>query len=345
MDFRENVALAPYTTFHIGGPARWFAEAASEEDLIEGLEFARERGLPVFVLGGGSNLLISDRGFPGLVLHVGLLGVERSQSGSNVRFSAAAGEAWDAFVATTVAADCSGIECLSGIPGSVGGTPVQNVGAYGQEVSDTITAVRLLDLESLQFVTFGNAECGFAYRQSVFNSTLAGRYIVTRVEFSLELHGRPSIQYEDLKRAIDGRDPSLEETRSAVRTIRARKGMVIVEGDPDCQSAGSFFRNPVVTAEKFESLAAEAGISAGGIPHYPAPDEKVKIAAAWLLEQSGFHKGYAMGRAGISSRHTLALVNRGDARASDIAALRDRIIETVEGRFGIHLEMEPVWVE
>lgn len=345
MTFQENVRLAPYTTFRVGGPARWFAEAASEEDLVEALEFARDRDLPVFVLGGGSNLLVSDHGFPGLVLHIVLKGIERSQAGGRVRFRAAAGEVWDDFVAETVAVDCAGLECLSGIPGSVGGTPVQNVGAYGQEVSESIVGVRALDRKSLLFVELGNADCAFGYRSSAFNSTLAGRYILTQVEFSLEQHGRPSIRYEDLKRAMDGREPTLEETRSVVRAIRRRKGMLIVEGDPDSRSAGSFFHNPIVPADQLSRLAAAAGIDPDRVPHYPAGAGKVKIAAAWLLEHSGFPKGYVMGSAGLSSRHSLALINRQSATAADIAVLRDKIRAAVESRFGIYLEMEPVWVE
>lgn len=344
MDFQENVVLAPYTTFKIGGPARWFAEAVVEEDLTEGLGFARDHHLPIFVLGGGSNLLVSDQGFPGLVLHVVLKGMERSQAGGRVRFRVAAGEIWDEFVAEAVASDCAGVECLSGIPGSVGGTPVQNVGAYGQEVSQSIVSVRALDRNSLEFVELGNADCAFGYRSSAFNSTLPGRYILTQVEFALEQHGRPSLRYEDLKRAMDGREPTLKEARSAVRAIRRRKGMLIVEEDPDSRSAGSFFHNPVIPAEQLGRLAVAAGIEPDRVPHYPAGAGRVKVAAAWLLEHSGFQKGYVMGRAGISTRHSLALINRQGATASEILALRDQIRAAVEARFGIYLEMEPVSV-
>jgi UDP-N-acetylmuramate dehydrogenase len=336
MEFREQVPLAPYTTFKIGGPARWFGEAASEADILEAVEFARERGLPLFALGGGSNLLVADEGFPGVVLHIALKGIEQQDDA----FDVAAGEDWDGFVARAVERGYAGIECLAGIPGTVGGTPIQNVGAYGQEVSETVVRVRVLDLDSLRFWEFSNADCGFAYRRSVFNTTERGKYIVTRVSYHLRKNGAPRIVYADLKKYFQGLvAPSLSEVSAAVREIRRQKGMYIVQGDADCRSAGSFFKNPVVSAEHFARIAAAEG---GEVPHYRGADEAVKVPAAWLLERAGFHKGYAMGEAGISSRHTLALVNRGGAKAADIFALRDRIVAQVETRFGIRLEPEPV---
>ena len=336
MEFRERVPLAPYTTFKIGGPARWFAEAVNEADILEAVDFARERGLPLFALGGGSNLLVSDEGFAGLVLLIGLKGIE--QRGDV--FEVAAGEDWDGFVSRAVTIDYAGIECLAGIPGTVGGTPIQNVGAYGQEVSETVTRVRVLNLNSLKFEEFSNSDCGFAYRRSVFNTTQRNKYIVTRVSYELRKNGAPRVAYADLKRYFkDAPAPSLCEVSAAVREIRRGKGMYIVPGDPDSRSAGSFFKNPVVSAEQFARIAAAEGVE---VPHYPAEDGAVKVPAAWLLERAGFHKGYAMGTAGISSKHTLALVNRGDAKAADILALRDRIVAQVEERFGVRLEPEPV---
>lgn len=337
MEFREQVPLAPYTTFRIGGPARWFAEATTEAELIEAVEFARQRGLPLFALGGGSNLLVSDEGFAGLVVRIAMKGI--TQQGD--RFEVAAGEDWDRFVAHAVEHGYAGIECLAGIPGTVGGTPIQNVGAYGQEVAETVEQVRALEVSTLKPVELTNAECGFAYRRSVFNATERGKYIVTRVRYALKKGGAPRIAYADLKKYFQGSaEPSLGEVSAAVREIRRSKGMYIVQGDPDCRSAGSFFKNPVVPAAVYERIAAQAG----EVPHYPAEGDAVKIPAAWLLEQAGFHKGYAMGAAGVSTRHTLALVNRGSAKAVDIFALRDRIIATVEERFGIRLEPEPVLV-
>lgn len=338
MQIRDNIPLAPYTTFKIGGPARWFAEAATEDDILEAVEFARSRSLPLFPLGGGSNLLVSDAGFPGLVLRIGLKGVE--QQGDS--FIIAAGEDWDAFVARAVEQDCAGIECLAGIPGTAGGTPIQNVGAYGQEVSETIAGVRALDLSTMRFREFENAECGFTYRRSIFNTVERGRYIVTLVRYRLRMDGEPRVAYADLKRYFKDSVPlSLCAVSQAVREIRRGKGMYIVAGDPDCRSAGSFFKNPVVSAEHYARIVAKEGID---VPQYPAGDGAVKIPAAWLLERAGFHKEYTLGEAGISSRHTLALVNRGGAKAADILALRDRIIATVDERFGIHLEPEPVLV-
>lgn len=338
MEFREQVPLAPYTTFKIGGPAHWFAEAATEADIVEAVDFARSRSLPLFALGGGSNLLVSDEGFSGLVLRIGLKGIEQENDG----FCVAAGEDWDGLVTQAVERGYAGIECLAGIPGSVGGTPIQNVGAYGQEVSETVVQVRVLNVGSLKFEEFSNAECGFSYRRSIFNTMERGKYIVTRVSYRLRNNGAAKLAYADLKQYFkDAPAPSLSEVSDAVRKIRRRKGMYIVAGDPDCRSAGSFFKNPVVSSAHYARIAAGEGCE---VPHYPAADVAVKIPAAWLLERAGFYKGYAMGAAGISSRHTLALVNRGGATATDIVALRDRILAEVESKFGIRLEPEPVLV-
>ena len=337
MRFLEYVPLAPYTTFRIGGPARYFVEAASESEIVEGVEFAHSRSLPLFVLGGGSNLLVSDEGFPGLVLRVALKGTE--QQGDIFRVGA--GEDWDAFVTDTVAKNYAGIECLAGIPGTVGGTPVQNVGAYGQEVAETIVKVRAIDLSSLETKELAPGECGFAYRRSIFNSSERGRYIVTRVDYALAKDDPPRVSYADLKKYFpDGSKPSLAEVTAAVRSIRRSKGMLIVEGDPDCRSAGSFFKNPVISVKDYGRIAEFAG----GVPAYSVDGNLMKIPAAWLVEQAGFHKGYVFGHAGISSRHALALINRGQAKAADVLALRDRIVLAVERKFSIHLEPEPVFL-
>ena len=344
MQVLEQISLAPYTTFGIGGPARWFVEASTEDEVLEAVNFARQRNAPLFVLGGGSNLLVSDTGFPGIVLRIALRGVEQQEAGGTVAFSVAAGEDWDAFVSNAVSQNCAGIECLAGIPGTVGGTPVQNVGAYGQEVSETIRLVRALDLQRMQFANLSANDCGFAYRRSIFNSSERGRYIVTRVDYQLTSHSDALVSYVDLKRYFKEwtRKLTLSEVSLAVREIRRQKGMLIVPDDPDCRSAGSFFKNPVISAEHFAQIAAN--VDGASVPGYPAADGHVKVPAAWLLDQAGFHKGYALGRAGISSRHTLALINRGGASADDIAALRDAIIAKVSERFAIRLEPEPVWV-
>jgi UDP-N-acetylmuramate dehydrogenase len=347
MQFLEDVPLAPYTTFQIGGPARWFAEAASEDDIAAGVAFARDRQLPLFVLGGGSNLLVSDAGFPGLVLHIALRGIASAQEHERPILSAAAGEDWDALVAHAVAADYAGVECLSGIPGTVGGTPVQNVGAYGQEVSQTIVTVRAFDRKTTQFVDLSASACGFSYRRSIFNSTHRERYVVSRVDYALNKNGPPNFVYADLARYFTARNvasPTLAEVRDAVRTIRQQKGMLIVPGDADCRSAGSFFKNPIVPVTVLDSLAQDLGVEKKSIPAYPARDGEVKLSAAWLIERAGYQKGYALGNAGISSRHTLALINRGGASAADVLALRDKVTDTIASRFAIHLEPEPVWL-
>jgi UDP-N-acetylmuramate dehydrogenase len=343
----QNISLAPFTTLGVGGPARYFAEAASEDEVAEAVAWARERSMQLFVLGGGSNLLVSDAGFDGLVLRIALRGVAAADGGDGTRiYQAAAGEDWDGFVDRAVQDNCAGIECLAGIPGTAGGTPVQNVGAYGQDVSSAIDRVRAFDLRECAFIEFTAAECGFAYRRSRFNSADRGQFIVTRVDYRLTPGGVPTLRYADVQRALDATGiakPTLAQVAAAVRRIRQSKGMLIVEGDPDCRSAGSFFKNPVISEELFQNISARGGapprFAAG-----PGVDDKgrVKIPAAWLIEQAGFRKRYALGGAGISSRHTLALVNRGGATAAEILALAAQIADTVEGKFGVRLEREPV---
>jgi UDP-N-acetylmuramate dehydrogenase len=414
----ENKPLAPFTTFGIGGPARWFAEAVNEDEIAEAAAWAGERGVPLFVLGGGSNLLVSDAGFKGLVLRVALRGIEvlgaadfDLQSGmkcqgtasvvpkkgssaegtgfsvkgtgfspyinptqttgalapeehlpedssiapARVLYQAAAGEEWDAFVERTVQDNCAGVECLAGIPGTVGGTPVQNVGAYGQEAASAIERVRAFDLQTHSFVEFSAAECGFAYRRSRFNSVDRERYVVTRVDYRLTPGGAPTVRYADLQRVLaekrkEGGELSLAEVAAIVRRVRQTKGMLMVEGDPDCHSAGSFFKNPLVSEEQFQRIAAVSAALSGKLPpRFPAGPEAenlglLKVPAAWLIEQSGFAKGYALGAAAISSRHTLALTNRGGASSADVLALAAAITAAVQSRFGIKLEMEPVMV-
>jgi UDP-N-acetylmuramate dehydrogenase len=347
MQFLEEVPLAPYTTFQIGGPARWFAEALSEDDIAAGIAFATERKLPLFILGGGSNLLVSDSGFSGLVLRIALRGIRSTEERGRSIISAAAGEDWDGLVAYAVAAGLAGVECLSGIPGTVGGTPVQNVGAYGQEVSQTIVTVRAFDRKTLQFLDLAASDCGFSYRRSIFNSSQRDRYVVSRVHYALHKDAPASFVYADVARYFAARDvtaPTLVEVREAVRSIRAQKGMLLMTGDADCRSAGSFFKNPVVPASVVDSLAQDLGVDKQSIPAYPAPQGEVKLSAAWLIERAGFAKGYALGKAGISSRHTLALINRGGASASEVTALRDQVIAAVASRFAVRLEPEPVWL-
>jgi len=344
---QENIPLAPLTTFKIGGPAKYYVEAATPGEVQEAVTFARSRDLPLFVLGGGSNLVVSDTGWPGLVLKVALQGIEQrnghDENGS-VIFDAGAGESWDRFVSHAVMARCAGVECLSGIPGSVGGTPVQNVGAYGQEVADTISSVEVLDLKDGEVRELCREACGFSYRASIFNTTERGRFIVLRVTYALTPGGKPRIAYADLKRHFEGREttPDLAETREAVRHIRALKGMLIVPGDADCQSAGSFFKNPVLSETEHEHLKQCAAARGLTVPSYPALETRKKVSAAWLVERSGFNKGFGFGRVGISSKHALAIVNRGGATSGEVIALKEQIQQRVEEIWGVKLEPEPV---
>lgn len=367
LSIKKNVPLAPFTTLGIGGAARFFIEATSEDELIEAIQFAEKNSLPVFILGGGSNVLISDKGFPGLVIRLAIKGISTG-SVSNLSLSqnadcggsrsltlpvqqqrqtnhvtAGAGEDWESFVCQCVERNLAGVECLSGIPGFVGGTPVQNVGAYGQEVSETITQVRTYDRQSKRIVELNNAECGFSYRSSIFNSTERNRYVVLAVSYALRQNGEPALRYPDLKNYFAGRtgQPALAEVRQAVIEIRSRKGMVIVPDDPDCRSAGSFFKNPVISAEALVKLEAVAG---GHPPSFPAADGNVKIPAAWLIEHAGFNRGYAKGQTGISSKHTLAIINRGGATANEVLDLVNEIQERVAEKFGVALMPEPIFV-
>ncbi len=379
LSIREHVPLAPFTTLGVGGPARFFAIARGEEDVVAAVAWARDRGLALFVLGGGSNLLVRDSGFDGLVLQIALRGLTdcgpRTETAAGFAcLDAAAGEPWEAVVDYAISRNLAGIECLAGIPGSVGGTPVQNVGAYGQEVAETIESVRAFDLgvayerdphssvrpdpsgdpgSSLRpdssrgeaWVELGNADCRFRYRASLFNTDQPGRFIVTRVRFRLRRDGAPNLRYADLQRRFaDGVQPTLAEVARTVREIRRAKGMLLVESDPDCRSAGSFFKNPIVAADRLDPLAAAAGLRPDQVPHWAAGPEVMKLPAAWLLEQAGFVKGYRDGASGISSRHTLALINRGGATCADIERLQQAVVAAVAGRFGITLEREPVLV-
>jgi UDP-N-acetylmuramate dehydrogenase len=346
-EVRENVPLAPLTTLQIGGPARHFVEARGEEAVIAGLSFAEQRGLPVFILGGGSNVVVADEGFPGLVIRIAVAGISECAGADSLRLArltAGAGEDWDGVIRRAVECGLAGIECLSGIPGTAGGTPVQNVGAYGQEVAETIRSVRAWDRVAHGLVELSNADCGFSYRQSAFNTTARDRYVVLAVTFELARGAPPALKYADLRDHFAGRpgSPTLLEVREAVRALRARKAMLLQPGDPDCRSAGSFFKNPVVSQRQYEQIVARAG---GPIPHYPVGESgAVKVAAAWLIEQAGFHKGFARGPVGISTRHALALVNRGGASAGQLVALAREIRARVSGRFGIDLVPEPQFI-
>ena len=335
---QENLPLSAWTTFGIGGPARYFLNATSEQEVLEGLDFAKQKRLPVFVLGGGSNLVIADSGFAGLVLRIGLKG--RDWGDSQLR--AGAGEDWDEIVAACVERDLGGVECLSGIPGLAGGTPIQNVGAYGQEISGVLVDVRAFDRSTESVVQLSRDDCGFTYRASIFNTTHRNRYIVLSVTYALHKGAPPVVKYPDLIRRFEGQlEPTLTEVRRVVREIRAGKGMLIVEGDPDCRSAGSFFKNPILSEESYARLQSSAQEA---VPRYPAGTGMVKTSAAWLIERAGFKKGFTIGHAGVSTKHTLALTNRGGATAAEVVRLAREIRRGVEDKFGIRLVPEPVFV-
>jgi len=332
----DNVSLAPFTTLGVGGPARWFARAASVEDLVAA---SRWRDAPLFVLGGGSNLVVSDEGFDGVVVLIAIQGIVTTAAGPDTRVSAGAGESWDGFVSFAVKHGLAGIECLSGIPGTVGGTPIQNVGAYGQEVASIIEWVDAVDRETGAAVRLSGADCAFGYRTSRFKRDDAGRFMICNVTFRLQPGAAATMTYPDLAAYFSGQEsvsPDVRAVREAVLAIRRRKGMVVDAGDPDTRSVGSFFMNPVVDRSVFEQIAAAPG--------YPMQNDTVKIPAAWLIEHSGFGRGYVDGAVGLSTKHPLAIVNRGGATARDVVRLACRIKRTVLDRFGIGLRPEPVFV-
>jgi len=336
----HDVPLAPRTTLGVGGPARRFARVHDVAELRAALAEAAAAGERVLVLGGGSNLVVTDAGWDGLALQ---LADDRVTLAANGAVTAAAGASWDALVARAVAAGLAGVECLSGIPGLVGATPMQNVGAYGQEVSDTIAEVHVLDRETGAVGVLPGAACGFGYRTSVFRGS--ARWIVLEVRFRL-VPGTLSapIRYAELARALgigEGEGAPLADVRHTVIALRRGKGMVVDPADPDSRSAGSFFTNPLLGPDALVAALARTGAD---LPRWPQPDGTTKVSAAWLIERAGFPKGTARGRVGISHKHALALVNLGDATASELLALADEIVAGVHARFGVTLEREPILV-
>ncbi|MFI6455691.1 UDP-N-acetylmuramate dehydrogenase [Streptosporangium amethystogenes] len=335
-----GVRLAPYTTLGLGGRAKVFDEASSSEEIVEVVRAFDWAGKPVLVLGGGSNLVISDDGFDGLVLRVASRGIEVEGD----RVTAQAGEDWDALVERMVAEGRSGLECLSGIPGLVGSTPIQNVGAYGQDVSQTITAVRVYDRNHGEVRDLTADECGFAYRHSVFKEDL-GRYVVLAVTYELSRDALSGpIAYRELAARLGvelGDRVPLARVRTAVLELRAGKGMVLDANDPDTRSAGSFFTNPILTGGQ----AAELELRAPGFPRWDMPDGAVKVPAAWLIENAGFPKGYRRGPARISTKHTLALTNPELAASTEeLLDLAREVRDGVFEKFGVTLVNEPVMV-
>ncbi|MFE0470928.1 UDP-N-acetylmuramate dehydrogenase [Streptomyces sp. NPDC058947] len=343
----HDAPLAPLTTFRLGGPATRLVTATTDDEVIAVVREADETGTPLLLIGGGSNLVIGDKGFDGTALVIATEGF----SLDGTRLELAAGEVWTDAVARTVEAGLAGIECLAGIPGSAGATPIQNVGAYGQEVSATITEVVAYDRRSGETVTLSNDECAFSYRHSRFKSD-PERYVVLRVRFALEDAGGLStpLRYAETARALGvepGERVPLASARETVLKLRAGKGMVLDPEDHDTWSAGSFFTNPILTDAHFETFRARVRDRLGdGVepPAYPAGEGRTKTSAAWLIDKAGFTKGYGDGPARISTKHTLALTNRGSATTEDLLALAREVVAGVHEAFGITLVNEPVTV-
>jgi UDP-N-acetylmuramate dehydrogenase len=334
--------LAPLTTIRLGGPAKRLIEARSEAEAIEAIREADATGEPVLILAGGSNVVIADEGFAGTVVRLLTGGIDRV---GDAELEVQAGEPWDPFVERAVTEGLAGIECLSGIPGSVGATPIQNVGAYGQEVKDVITRVRVYDRASQEIGELAPAECDFTYRSSAFKRN-PGRWLVLSVAFALDrqAHSRP-LRYAELARKLDvalGDTAPLQDVRAAVLELRRGKGMVIDPADPDSVSVGSFFTNPILGPEEIEEIALRAGVKP---PAFPEPGGRVKTSAAWLVEHAGFERGYGMpGPVAISTKHTLALTNRGGASTEQLLALAHEVADGVERELGVRLVPEPVLV-
>lgn len=349
MQILETISLAKYTTIHLGGDARYFCSCSTVDDLKEALEFAKKNAIRFHILGGGSNTIFSDDGFDGLIIKNDLKGISFVDDGDFVVANAKAGEDWEPFAKTCVENGFAGIECLSGIPGLVGATPIQNVGAYGQEVKDTIVEVKALEISTLNEVSFSDSDCQFSYRESRFKKHDAGKYIVTEVTFRLKKNGRPTIHYPEVKRIIeasvnlsslaDGKE-SLEAVRKIVLSLRRKKSMVIDRNDPNTRSVGSFFLNPIVDSDQFSTISNQWNKIGDGteVPTFPFENKK-KIPAAWLIEKSGFNKGYKKNGVGISENHTLALVNF-NGTTNALLELSKEIQAGVKNVFGVQLELE-----
>jgi UDP-N-acetylmuramate dehydrogenase len=337
------VPLAELTTLGVGGNAEHFVRAGDEGTLVAALEWAKRRGVPVHILGGGSNVVVPDAGVSGLVIRLATRGLDFDAAGRGL-VEVAAGEPWDAVVAESVRRGLQGLECLSGIPGLTGATPIQNVGAYGQEVAETLVKVRVLDRTTLAVSELTAGECGFGYRDSRFKSTEPERFVVVGVTFALRPGAAPSLRYGELTRHFEERgesSPSLGAVRDAILALRRAKSMVYDRADENHRSCGSFFTNPIVGAEHADRAERAA---AAPMPRYPQPDGRVKLAAGWLIERSGFERGLRRGAVGLSTRHALAIVCHDGATAADVHRLADEIKSGVRACFGVELVAEPaIW--
>jgi UDP-N-acetylmuramate dehydrogenase len=337
-----DVPLAPLTTFRLGGPAARLVEAASAEEIVDAVRAADAAGEPVLLLGGGSNLVVADAGWPGPVVLLRSRGVHLRRDGDRVSVTVQAGESWEDLVARAVAEELTGIECLAGIPGLAGATPVQNVGAYGQEVAETVVAVTAWDRERGELRELSTVDCEFAYRTSIFKNV--PRYVVLSATFSLEASELSGpVRYAELARTLGvavGERAKLAEVREAVLALRRGKGMVLDAADHDTWSAGSFFTNPVLST--VDTAAFEARLAPGtAYPHWPAAGGATKLSAAWLIEHAGFGRGYRRGRVALSGKHTLALTNRGGATTAELLALAREVRDGVQTRYGVTLQPEP----
>lgn len=344
---KANVPLAPYTTLGIGGPARYFAEITTAGALSAAVEWVRARSIPLFVLGGGSNIVVADKGFPGLVLKVSINGIETQLDDGYVFVTAGAGEDWDNLVALTVARNWAGFECLSGIPGRVGATPIQNVGAYGQDISEALVSLEAFDLSAGRSLELSAEECEFDYRSSRFKTRDRQRFIITAVKYRLVVGGAPAIRYPELQRHVEGFEQvTLQNVRETVLAIRRQKAMVIDPTDGDSKSVGSFFVNPTVSIEELEHIKARLALSGSrkDLPSFPASNGRVKLSAAWLIESAGMKRGCVHGNVGTSTKHALAIINRGGGTATDVIELKELIQRRVFDAFGITLAPEPVFV-
>ena len=339
----ENVPLAGLTTLGVGGPARWFVAARRAEEVRASHQWCRNRGVPLWVLGGGSNVVLSDAGFDGLVLQVAIAGSRMEAEGDSLTLAAGAGEPWDAAVERMVAEGWAGAECLSGIPGTVGGTPIQNVGAYGQEVAAIVETVQAFDGDAGETVEIAASQCGFSYRHSRFKGEDAGRFVICGVRFRLTRQA-PTLSYPDVQRWVTAQgisSPTVGTVREAVLAIRRSKGMVTDASDPDARSVGSFFMNPVLTVALRDRLEAQTGQN---VPSRPIGEGLVRLTAAWLIERAGWARVEPDGPAGISTKLPLAIVNRGGARAADIVGFAARVKRRVADQLGVWLQPEPVFV-
>jgi UDP-N-acetylmuramate dehydrogenase len=339
----EFAPLGVRTTMGVGGVARYLVDAQSPADVLEALAWAQGRGLAVRILGGGSNLVVADAGFDGLVIAMGLRGIAcASAGGGDAELTAQGGEPWDNVVAHAVERGLAGLEGLSGIPGCAGATPIQNVGAYGQEVAETIASVHAIDRDTRSAVELSARDCRFAYRDSFFKSEAPERFVVTAVRFRLTARAPAKVRYPDLQRELERRElatPTLAELRACVLAVRREKSMLLDPSDPNGRSCGSFFLNPIVSAADAERVRSLAGNVT--VPSYPQPDGRVKLAAGWLIEQSGFGKGLRDGNVGLSTKHALAIVAHEGATADEVARLSRRIRDGVRARFDVELTPEP----